>query len=330
MASKSKRVNSKPDGKADRYMLKESDYELIVSFLEEPENFTALFGSRGKTKIGGKHQTKTTAFAIMSMQLQSLGFPPCSATNLYKKVTCYCSRYESALSILKQTGSGLTDEEIARGLTLEAKLNKACPFFYQMDTVFGTKANMVPLATCELGIPEVPTMQVISEDENYKEEEDLTCSRTTGENPTHASYTEALSFIVAGKKPAKDAFVADSAKDGFVADSQVEMSPIQEEDTQNVHDKFSPDLTDHSLNRSALDGGSDDNISSKELQKEFCRSDKRQVPLAKPSKASVLSVKQKTQPQLKGDLQSILAAELQKKEAFRKSLLEAKLAILQE
>ncbi|KAL2650366.1 hypothetical protein R1flu_018494 [Riccia fluitans] len=232
MVSKSKRVNSKPAGKADRYVLKESDYELIVSYLEEPENFAALFGSGGKTKIGGKHQTKTTALAIMSMQLQSLGFPPCSAANLYKKVTHYRSRYESALSILKQTRSGLTDEAIARGLTLEAKLNKACPFFYRMDIAFGNKANMVPPATCELGIPEVPTMQVISEDENY-EEEDLTCLRTTGENPTHASYTEALSFIVAGKKPAKD---------GFVVDSQVEMSPIQEEDPQNVRDEFSPDL----------------------------------------------------------------------------------------
>ncbi|KAL2641538.1 hypothetical protein R1flu_009125 [Riccia fluitans] len=76
-------------------------------------------------------------------------------------------------------------------------------------------------------------MYVISEDKNY-EEEDLTCLQTTGENPTQASYTEALSFIVASKKPAKD---------GFVADSQVEMSPIQEEDPQNLHDKFSPDLT---------------------------------------------------------------------------------------
>ncbi|KAL2643924.1 hypothetical protein R1flu_011511 [Riccia fluitans] len=220
MASKSKRVNSKPDGKVDRYVLKESDYELIVSYLKEPDNFAALFGSGGKTKIGGKHQMKTTAYAIMSVQLQSLGFPPCSAANLYKKVTRYRSRFESALSILKQTGSGLTDKEIARGLTLEAKLNKACPFFNWMDVVFGTKANMVPPATCELGIPEVSTMQVISEDESY-EEEDLTCLRTTGENPTQASYTEALSFIVVGKKPAKD---------GFVADSQVEMSPIQEED----------------------------------------------------------------------------------------------------
>ncbi|KAL2607456.1 hypothetical protein R1flu_026029 [Riccia fluitans] len=74
IASKSKRVNSKPDGKADRYVLKESDYKLIVSYLEEPENFAALFGSGGKTKICDKHQTKTTAFAIMSVQLQSLGF----------------------------------------------------------------------------------------------------------------------------------------------------------------------------------------------------------------------------------------------------------------
>ncbi|KAL2652189.1 hypothetical protein R1flu_020317 [Riccia fluitans] len=255
MASKSKRVNSKPDGKANRYVLKESDYELIVSYLEEPENFAALFGSGGKTKIGGMHQTKITAFAIMSVRLQSLGFPPCSAANLCKKVTRYRSRYESVLSILKQKGSGLTDEEIARELTLEVKLNKACPFFYRIYTIFGTKANMVPPATCELGIPEVPTMQVISEDKKY-EEEDLTCLRRTGENPMQASYTAALSFIVAGKKPVKD---------GFVADSQVEMSPIQEEDPQNVHDEISPNPTE----------------------------------------------------------------ELRKKEEFRKSLLEAKLAILQ-
>ncbi|KAL3682554.1 hypothetical protein R1sor_000576 [Riccia sorocarpa] len=199
MASKSKRVNSKPDGKTDRYVLKESDYELIVSYLEEPDNFAALFGSGGKTKIGGKHQTKTTALAVMAVvvswtgqtpeaqrfldrnpsrhdtvQLQSLGFPPCSAQNLYKKVLRYRSRYESALSILKEIGSGLTDEDIARGITLEAKLNKACPFFYRMDALFGTKSNMVPPATCELGIPRVPAVQMISEDEG-SDKEDLTC-----------------------------------------------------------------------------------------------------------------------------------------------------------
>ncbi|KAL3678560.1 hypothetical protein R1sor_021516 [Riccia sorocarpa] len=190
MASKSKRVNSKPDGKTDRYVLKESDYELIVSYLEEPDNFAALFGSGGKTKIGGKHQTKTTAFAVMAVQLQR---------------------------------SGLTDEDIARGITLEAKLNKACPFFYRMDALFGTKSNMVPPATCELGIPRVPAVQILSEDEG-SDEEDLTCL----EDPKSVSLEEALRFSTVDKP----------VKNDLVPDSQVQMPSIQDEVPQNAGSEF--------------------------------------------------------------------------------------------
>ncbi|KAL3693714.1 hypothetical protein R1sor_007365 [Riccia sorocarpa] len=152
----------------------------------------------------------------------------------------------------KRTGSGLTEEDIARGITLEMKLNKACPFFYRMHALFGTKSNMVPPATCELGIPAVPAVQMISKDE------------------------------------------------------------------------------DDRLDRSAPDGGSDANGRSTEVPKANRRSEKRQITVDNLSEASLRSVKQKSQPKLKGNLQSILAEELRKKEEFWKSLLEAKVALLQE
>ncbi|KAL3693419.1 hypothetical protein R1sor_007070 [Riccia sorocarpa] len=49
-----------------RHQMSRHDYELIVSYLEVPENFAKITGSGRKTKIEGKNWTKVTAFGHMT------------------------------------------------------------------------------------------------------------------------------------------------------------------------------------------------------------------------------------------------------------------------
>ncbi|KAL2614200.1 hypothetical protein R1flu_025892 [Riccia fluitans] len=56
------------------------------------------------------------------------------------------------------TGVGLTKEEVTRGMTIEDKLNQRCPFYHRMYAIFGHRANIVPPATAEDGLP--PELEV--------------------------------------------------------------------------------------------------------------------------------------------------------------------------
>ncbi|KAL3683128.1 hypothetical protein R1sor_001150 [Riccia sorocarpa] len=52
---------------AGRHRMIRHDYELIVTYLEVPDNFAAIIGSGRKTKVGGRNLTKTAAFGHMAV-----------------------------------------------------------------------------------------------------------------------------------------------------------------------------------------------------------------------------------------------------------------------
>ncbi|KAL3679275.1 hypothetical protein R1sor_022231 [Riccia sorocarpa] len=54
------------------------EYEMIVTYLENPDNFAAINGCGKKTKITGKILTKVTAFGHMALTLCAQGFVKCS------------------------------------------------------------------------------------------------------------------------------------------------------------------------------------------------------------------------------------------------------------
>ncbi|KAJ0390487.1 hypothetical protein P43SY_010234 [Pythium insidiosum] len=55
--------------------------------------------------------------------------------NRYKKVR---------VRVDKQTGYGITDEMMAAVITLETMLEKQCPFYSRIDSIFGEQANVSP------------------------------------------------------------------------------------------------------------------------------------------------------------------------------------------
>ncbi|KAL3681685.1 hypothetical protein R1sor_024641 [Riccia sorocarpa] len=138
---------------AARHRMTKRDYEMIVMYLENPDNFAAINGCGRKTKITRKTLTKVTAFGHMAVTLCAQGFVKCSGVIIGKKVARYVCTYKNARAFYLSTGSGLTEAEIDAGLTLEQKMNAKCHYFFRMHALFGARANVEPSAVGDAGLP---------------------------------------------------------------------------------------------------------------------------------------------------------------------------------
>ncbi|KAL3677262.1 hypothetical protein R1sor_027210 [Riccia sorocarpa] len=121
---------------------------------EVPDNFAAITGSGRKMKVGGKNLTKTTAFGHMAVSLSAQGFQLCSGSIMGKKVMRYVQMYKNARTFYLSTGAGLTEADIAAGLSFEQKMEQKCHFFYRMHALYGARANIEPPAVSDLGLPD--------------------------------------------------------------------------------------------------------------------------------------------------------------------------------
>ncbi|CAM6097869.1 unnamed protein product [Calypogeia fissa] len=125
--------------------LKDEHYDMMVSYLEVPENFAASTGGWKKTKVEAKYQKRVVVMNQFHAAILDFGFPKdISIPNLTKRYQRYVALYKEAQLWRAQTGGGLTEEEIANGVTIDEKLNKPCPHFHQMDEIFGARPNVAP------------------------------------------------------------------------------------------------------------------------------------------------------------------------------------------
>ncbi|KAL3680399.1 hypothetical protein R1sor_023355 [Riccia sorocarpa] len=138
---------------AARHRMTKQEYEMIVTYLENPDNFTAINGCGRKTKITEKTLTKVTVFGHMAVTLCAQGFVKCSGVIMGKKVVRYASTYKNARTFYLGTGSGLTEAEIDARLTLEQKMNAKCYYFFRMHALFCARANVKPHAVGDAGLP---------------------------------------------------------------------------------------------------------------------------------------------------------------------------------
>ncbi|KAL3697962.1 hypothetical protein R1sor_012038 [Riccia sorocarpa] len=129
-----------------RHRMTRADYELIVDYLEIEEHFLAITRGGRKTKVGGRNLTKRTEFGHMAVSLCAQGFPPCDGTMMGKKFNRYLETCKKPRPFYTGTGAGLTEEDLAAGLTIEAKMNFQCPFFSRMHSLYGSRANVDPHA----------------------------------------------------------------------------------------------------------------------------------------------------------------------------------------
>ncbi|KAL3684643.1 hypothetical protein R1sor_002665 [Riccia sorocarpa] len=127
-----------------RYRLSHTDYEKILEYLEDEENFDFLYGSGRKTKVGGKVQSKATVYGIMAVHLAKTGLPLMTASVLQKKVERYIDMYKRARAMIVSTGGDVEKFEMTEGMTLEKKVNKVCPHYDRMHVLFGNRVKLEP------------------------------------------------------------------------------------------------------------------------------------------------------------------------------------------
>ncbi|CAM6089587.1 unnamed protein product [Calypogeia fissa] len=137
----------------EKFRLKDEHYHMMVSYLEVPENFAAITGGWKKTKVGAKHQKRAVVMKQFHVAISEFGFPKdISIPNFTKRYQRYVARYKEAQLWRVQTGRGLTEEEIANGVTIDEKLNKLCPHFHRMDEIFGARPNVAPEIEADVGV----------------------------------------------------------------------------------------------------------------------------------------------------------------------------------
>ncbi|POM64098.1 Hypothetical protein PHPALM_20423 [Phytophthora palmivora] len=133
----------------------------MVEWLENPSNYKIIVGeaTAGKSVVHGAGITKIDGFKRMAAYIHgavkakmcSTGIYDAGITEPWPALVCqsrwksYFARYKSTRDKLKhQTGFGITAEMLAHGMTLEDMVEKACPYFYRLDALFGEQSNVEP------------------------------------------------------------------------------------------------------------------------------------------------------------------------------------------
>ncbi|CAM6129118.1 unnamed protein product [Calypogeia fissa] len=160
---------------SDKIRLRDEHYELMVSYLEIPKNFQAIIGGDRCTKVGGKYQSKAVVMRQFHAALVHHSFPKdISPANFNKRFQRYVARYKEACEFKSLSGGGLSENELAVGMTLEEKLNKLCSHFERMHGIYGGRPNVRPDLEADFGVN--------AHDYIFPEESDDTDARCPGES----------------------------------------------------------------------------------------------------------------------------------------------------
>lgn len=125
----------------------------MLDWLERPGNYARVFGTPGKTTIGGK-ETKNANVAIeeWARHVSKAGSFLLTGANLRARFTRHLGKYKEIKRNEKATGYGLTEEDYNNKIrTLAQKYEKECHSFERMDRIFGSKPNVHALASMEGG-----------------------------------------------------------------------------------------------------------------------------------------------------------------------------------
>ncbi|KAI0991412.1 hypothetical protein K3495_g16775, partial [Podosphaera aphanis] len=126
------------------------EYKRMVTYIEREERYNELFGAGKATKINGQILSKSKAFDKFAnwMNAGSVGTrgmrPELTGKSLQSRWSTFKKKYQAAAKIESETGSGLTDEDMAAGLkSILDKQNQICPEYLRMHKIFRGKANIV-------------------------------------------------------------------------------------------------------------------------------------------------------------------------------------------
>ncbi|KAL3692254.1 hypothetical protein R1sor_005905 [Riccia sorocarpa] len=100
----------------------------------------AMARAIGSQKSAIRHRMTKHDYELMISYLE--GFPKCNGGIMGKKYNRYLEMYKKAHNFYLGTGAGLTDPDVAAGLTLEEKMNRLSHFFMLMHALYGSRANI--------------------------------------------------------------------------------------------------------------------------------------------------------------------------------------------
>ncbi|KAF9899033.1 hypothetical protein EC991_009746 [Linnemannia zychae] len=144
--------SSKPT--ASKKHLTPKHYDLMLDWLERPGHYNMVFGSSGKTTVGGKEtKSSSKAYEEWAVHVNETGKLSLTGKTLKARFGRYLTRYKNVKQQEKLTGYGLTDEDYSNRIrTIAQRFEKDCPCFERMDNIFGNKPNVHALANMEGGL----------------------------------------------------------------------------------------------------------------------------------------------------------------------------------
>ncbi|KAG9398568.1 hypothetical protein AC1031_014349 [Aphanomyces cochlioides] len=153
----------------------------IVTFLRIPENFRIMTGSAAKDKFvqGGQKLTKGHGYQMLAEYVNEViagaTWTPREAKSRYDS---FKKAYQNAVQWQGANSSdrGLTQKDYKKKIfTVQAKIERICPLFEEMDSLFGRRPNIRPpilMQTSSLNDPNYENRSISDDEESTKDNND--------------------------------------------------------------------------------------------------------------------------------------------------------------
>ncbi|EGG00136.1 uncharacterized protein MELLADRAFT_68029 [Melampsora larici-populina 98AG31] len=137
--------------------LERQDYLNIIEYLSNPNNYNVLFGAGKKTAVKGQSLGSAGTWDVFATHINSLynqrtksNLMGLCGSDLWLRFGRFCRMYVAAKRGMNSTGSGVTDQDRANGVNLNAvKDENSCACFAEMDALFSEKANITAMDTMD-------------------------------------------------------------------------------------------------------------------------------------------------------------------------------------
>ena len=132
--------------------------EAILQWLEIESNFNWLNGeaTKGmKMVVAGAKVSKSSALQELADHVNEKCGTKWHKDKARETLRSYKDTYKKVKNQFEDVSGGkfcLTEDELARGLTIDKKLEKMCYGYSRMDQLYGNKQNVKPFSTMQSGL----------------------------------------------------------------------------------------------------------------------------------------------------------------------------------
>lgn len=138
----------------------------MIHWLKNEENRNLILGAAASGPVkAGKQLKKSDAHKALASAVTKAQANVWTQQMAKSRFQSYYDLYKKAKRESNGTGFGVTDDDRTRDITtVEQKLDSLCPFFADMDDIFGNKPNVSP--------PSISESAVLSDDQHTDNESD--------------------------------------------------------------------------------------------------------------------------------------------------------------